>query len=134
VYFVNCGSTGTPSVFFTHQEVLCPLPQNDFHAGGTLGVPGALEDSSRIADMIRKHSRDIDEIYVTMDSHHVSGVRFVLDVTPLDNFFYSERILHMVSSGLIRLDSTLVHLHLSRLKMCSLANGRLSTLNTRITV
>jgi nicotinamidase/pyrazinamidase len=66
-------------------------PQNDFHPGGlvqanisqliglfvclfvvgSLGVPGAIEDSERTAAFIRRHIRDIDEIYVSLDSHHV---------------------------------------------------------------
>ena len=45
-------------------------PQNDFHVGGTLGVPGAHEDSARIADFIRSNTDAIDGIYVSLDSHH----------------------------------------------------------------
>jgi nicotinamidase-related amidase len=45
-------------------------PQVDFHPGGSLGVPGAHEDSTRIADFIRKNSEVIDEIIVSLDSHH----------------------------------------------------------------
>ena len=45
-------------------------PQNDFHPGGALGVPGAHEDSQRIADFIRNNLQAIDEIYVSLDSHH----------------------------------------------------------------
>jgi hypothetical protein len=59
-------------------------PQNDFHDDpeidgktrgytGTLAVPGATADSMRIAEMIRKNMMDIDEIHVTMDTHHVSS-------------------------------------------------------------
>ena len=58
-------------------------PQNDFHpAGGdhllahhqgSLAVPGANEDSSRIANLILSNITEIDEIYVTLDSHHVSS-------------------------------------------------------------
>ncbi len=32
----------------------------------------ANEDSERIAALIKKHMHDLDEIYVTLDSHHVS--------------------------------------------------------------
>jgi len=42
-------------------------PQNDFHEGGSLAVKGALEDSERIAALIRSHK--FDAIYVTMDTH-----------------------------------------------------------------
>ena len=46
-------------------------PQNDFHPGGTLGIQGAHEDSARTAAFINRHIGLIDEIYVTLDSHHV---------------------------------------------------------------
>ena len=39
---------------------------------GSLGVPGAIEDSQRTADFIEKHISEIDEIYVSLDTHHVS--------------------------------------------------------------
>jgi nicotinamidase/pyrazinamidase len=45
-------------------------PQVDFHEGGALGVPGANADSDRIAQFIREKGDEIDEIYVTLDSHH----------------------------------------------------------------
>eukprot|EP01006_Ploeotia_vitrea_P018398 TRINITY_DN49812_c1_g1_i1.p1 TRINITY_DN49812_c1_g1~~TRINITY_DN49812_c1_g1_i1.p1 ORF type:complete len:278 (+),score=4.54 TRINITY_DN49812_c1_g1_i1:36-869(+) len=45
-------------------------PQNDFHPGGSLGVNGANEDSQRIANLIKKNIDKIDEIIVTLDSHH----------------------------------------------------------------
>lgn len=41
-----------------------------FHPTGSLAVPGANEDSQRIAAFIREHTNDIDDIYVTLDSHH----------------------------------------------------------------
>ena len=46
-------------------------PQNDFHDGGSLAVPGSVEDASRIADFIDRKGDAISNIYVTMDSHHV---------------------------------------------------------------
>lgn len=45
-------------------------PQIDFHEGGSLAVPGATADSIRIAKMIEEHGDEIDEIYITLDSHH----------------------------------------------------------------
>jgi len=42
-------------------------PQNDFHEGGSLAVPGATQDSRRIAQLIR--SKRFDNIAVTLDSH-----------------------------------------------------------------
>lgn len=44
--------------------------QKDFHHGGSLAIPSADADASRIAAMIRKHSSAIDRIVATMDSHH----------------------------------------------------------------
>lgn len=51
-------------------------PQRDFHEKdasgytGSLAVTGALKDSERVAEMIKNHINGIDEIIVTMDSHH----------------------------------------------------------------
>jgi len=45
-------------------------PQVDFHEGGSLAVPGATEDSSRIAALIRKFKHQIERIVVTLDTHH----------------------------------------------------------------
>ncbi|CAM9858424.1 unnamed protein product, partial [Laminaria digitata] len=50
-------------------------PQMDFHEGGSLGVPGASADAARIARLIVDHSDEIDELVVTLDSHHVSSER-----------------------------------------------------------
>lgn len=59
-------------------------PQNDFHDDppdangktrgytGSLAVGGATADSLRLSEMIRRNIHDIDEIYVTLDTHHVS--------------------------------------------------------------
>ena len=46
-----------------------------YHPAGSLAVKGANEDSARIAEMIRTNMGDIDDIFVTLDSHHVSAVR-----------------------------------------------------------
>lgn len=56
-------------------------PQNDFHVGGSLGVPGAHEDSERTANFIRRHIDDISEIYITLDTHHVSIFIIFTDIT-----------------------------------------------------
>jgi len=42
-------------------------PQRDFHEGGSLAVPGAIEDSARIAGLIK--SKRFDNILVTLDTH-----------------------------------------------------------------
>ena len=47
-------------------------PQNDFcNPNGNLYVAGADKDMSRLAAMIKKNSRFIEDIYVTLDSHHL---------------------------------------------------------------
>jgi len=44
-------------------------PQEDFHKGGSLAVPGADEDADRIGDIIKKHPYAFDNIIVTLDTH-----------------------------------------------------------------
>lgn len=44
-------------------------PQNDFHPGGSLAIPTANEDSSRISQLIKEHGNEIDDIIVSLDSH-----------------------------------------------------------------
>ena len=51
-----------------------------YHPGGSLAVKGANEDSARIAQMIRTNMEDIDDIFVTLDSHHVSFVRVCFSI------------------------------------------------------
>lgn len=52
-------------------QLLLIDPQMDFCSpGGSLYVPGAEQDIARLSDMIRKHGDDIDDIHVTLDSHH----------------------------------------------------------------
>jgi nicotinamidase/pyrazinamidase len=60
-----------PSMISDKTVLLIIDPQVDFHPGGNLAVPGANEDSARTAQMIMDHVEDIDEIYITLDSHHV---------------------------------------------------------------
>jgi len=43
--------------------------QKSFHPGGSLGIPGADEDASRIADLVRRGGTSIDRIVMTMDTH-----------------------------------------------------------------
>lgn len=46
-------------------------PQNDFaHPHGSLFVPGADQDSERLAKMIRRHLDKINDVHVTLDTHH----------------------------------------------------------------
>lgn len=52
-------------------ELLIIDPQNDFcHQNGTLFVPGAMEDMARVASMIKRLEEKLDDIHVTLDSHH----------------------------------------------------------------
>ena len=51
--------------------VLAIDPQNDFaHPQGNLFVPGADLDMNRFASFINNNIKKIDEIHVTLDSHH----------------------------------------------------------------
>ncbi len=45
-------------------------PQRDFHPGGSLAIPTADQDSERVRNMILEHAEKIDEIIITLDSHH----------------------------------------------------------------
>lgn len=45
-------------------------PQKDFMPGGALGVPGADKDMKRLADFIKLNKDAINNIIVTLDSHH----------------------------------------------------------------
>ncbi len=47
-------------------------PQVDFHPGGSLGIPTANEDSERTAGFILDNMDNIEQIIVTLDSHHVT--------------------------------------------------------------
>ena len=56
-------------------------PQKDFHDtylvnnsykyAATLPVTNSTENAKEIAKMIKDHVTDIDEIYITLDTHHV---------------------------------------------------------------
>jgi len=53
------------------KTTLCIVdPQNDFHGTGTCAVNGADQDAERIAEFIYSNMTSIDEIFVTLDSHH----------------------------------------------------------------
>jgi len=46
-------------------------PQNDFaRPGGSLFVPNADKDAERLAGMMQRHLDKIDDIHITLDSHH----------------------------------------------------------------
>ena len=77
------GNVSIPSASLIKRNILLIVdPQIDFHPEGgsgntwhphgSLAIPGANEDSSRIATMLKNSSSSIDEIYVTLDTHHVS--------------------------------------------------------------
>ncbi len=50
-------------------------PQNDFaHPTGSLFVPGADKDSERLQAMLKRHEAKIDDIHITLDSHHLLDI------------------------------------------------------------
>ena len=52
-------------------QLLIIDPQRDFcKSNGALFVPGADDDMNRLAAMVQKHLTKLDDIHVTMDSHH----------------------------------------------------------------
>lgn len=71
----NIDTTGTarPDLADTERKKVILFiidPQVDFHDGGSCAVPGAAEDAERIAEMISQNISLIDEIIVTLDTHH----------------------------------------------------------------
>jgi nicotinamidase/pyrazinamidase len=84
----------SPKMGMTNTTVFIIDPQCDFHpeggqpgtasfhAMGSLAVPGANEDSDRIATMIKANKSKITDIVVSMDSHfpaHIAHAVFWLD-------------------------------------------------------
>jgi hypothetical protein len=63
-------ATKTPTFPQRKNVLLIVDPQIDFHPGGSLAVAGSDEDSGRIAEMVHSNIKDIDHIFVTLDSHH----------------------------------------------------------------
>ena len=50
-------------------------PQNDFaHSSGSLFVQGADQDAERLAAMLKRHRDKIDDIHVTLDTHHLLDI------------------------------------------------------------
>lgn len=72
--------TGDNKVVLGGTALLIVDPQLDFHEGGSLAVPGATADAERIAQLVTDHTESIDEIIVTLDSHHVSECFWVISV------------------------------------------------------
>ena len=57
-------------------------PQNDFHPGGSLAVAGADSDAERISRFILDNALQIDDIFVTLDTHqklHIAHPMFWKD-------------------------------------------------------
>lgn len=56
-------------------QLLIIDPQNDFcHPDGSLFVPGATEDMNRLAAMIARIKGKLNDIHVTLDSHHLIDI------------------------------------------------------------
>ena len=63
-------NTESPEPKSKKRALLLIDPQNDFIAEwGSLKVPGAIEDSVRVAEAIRANIQSIDSIFVTLDTH-----------------------------------------------------------------
>ena len=71
LYLKNKWREKGESVMAEKLELLVIDPQNDFcDAKGSLFVPGADKDSVRLAAMINRLSGRLDDIHVTLDTHH----------------------------------------------------------------
>lgn len=52
-------------------KILIVDPQNDFIlSNGSLAVPNAENSMNKVAQLIRDHSKKIDDIFITLDSHY----------------------------------------------------------------
>lgn len=49
-------------------------PQNDYHEGGTMPIPGSDVISVRIADLILENIKDITELLVSLDTRHKTHI------------------------------------------------------------
>jgi nicotinamidase-related amidase len=50
-------------------------PQNDFcDPSGSLFVAGANQDMSRLAKMVKRLGKKVDDIHVTLDSHRIVDI------------------------------------------------------------
>ena len=54
--------------------VLIIDPQNDYHSNNLMAVPGALEDSFRISEMLYRERLRIDRMIVTLNSRNVNHI------------------------------------------------------------
>ena len=50
------------------------MNQIDFDSGGSCEIPFAEQDTRAVAAWLQESLADIDEIIVTLDSHHVSSL------------------------------------------------------------
>jgi len=73
-------NTGLPPNESKKRAILLIDPQNDFIAEwGSLSVPGAIDDSKRVAAAIMENVGSIDQIFVTLDTHqrfHIAHAMF----------------------------------------------------------
>jgi nicotinamidase/pyrazinamidase len=66
----SLGSPTRPVSERGHTVLLIMDPQTDFMPNGAMGIYGADEDSERLAKFIRKEKENLDEVFVSMASHH----------------------------------------------------------------
>jgi nicotinamidase/pyrazinamidase len=84
-------------------------PQNDFHPGGSLAIPTADDDAERIAAFITKHTRCIDAIVITLDSHqciHIAHSTFWLSPSDEHPAPFTIISLHDIARGAWRAADT----------------------------
>eukprot|EP00605_Chrysophyceae_sp_TOSAG23-4_P000816 GSChrysophyteH1.ASY1.ANO1.906.1 assembled CDS len=77
-------------------------PQNDFHGSGSCAISGADEDADRIAEFIYSNINVIDEIIITLDTHHrmhIAHAIFWQDAQGNDPPLYTVITLQDIESG-----------------------------------
>jgi nicotinamidase-related amidase len=74
VYWTEGAKTESVSKSQANTAVFIIDPQIDFHRGGSFPIEGAMEDSLRIAQMIKKNKSFIHNIFVALDTHYFKHI------------------------------------------------------------
>ena len=81
-YWTEGAKTESVDILHSNTSVFIIDPQMDFHRGGSFPIEGAVEDSQRIASMIKNNKFFIHNIFVALDTHyekHIAHATFWRD-------------------------------------------------------
>jgi nicotinamidase-related amidase len=81
-YWTEGAKSESIDILHSNTSVFIIDPQMDFHRGGSFPIDGAVEDSQRIASMIKTNKFFIHNIFVALDTHyekHITHASFWRD-------------------------------------------------------